>query len=459
MNLDLIIRNGHVVTGNRQRVCDIGIRGEKVAAVRKRLNAAGAEVIDAGGKYVLPGVVDPHVHFGLHAYDAVTEDDFRSGTEAAACGGVTTIIDYAIPEKDESPWDAVQRREKEAAGKAVIDYSFHAQITSWDEKVRKDVRKLIRWGIPSFKVFMPSTEGWMVDDAGLYELLGEVGRHNGIVEVHAENGPLINHFLSQLEAQNKLSPRFFPRSRPNVVEEEAVTRAITLNRWVGGRLYVVHLTTRQGLEAICRARKGGMDIYAETAPQYLLIDSSCFKKKRGYRFLACPPVKSVKDNEALWKGIKEGMIDCIGTDHCSFSGELKKRAQNDFRRGPYGLPGVETSLSLLFTEGCQKRGVTLQRLVELLSGNPARIFGLYPDKGCIKAGSDADLVLFDPEKTIRLDYRQLATRNDWSPYQGELLTGGPVMTIARGEIVARDGKYVGTEGRGKFLKRKSGGGL
>ena len=456
---DLIIKNGHVLSGNRLRVADIGVRAGKIAAVRKHLSAAAEEVIDAGGKYILPGVIDPHVHFGLSAYNATTEDDFASGSRAAACGGVTTVIDYAIPEGKETPWKAVQRRVKEARGKADIDFSFHAQVTGWNEDIRREIRKLIRWGIPSFKVFMPATEGWMVDDAGLFELLAETGSLGGLVEVHAENGPIINYRMARLVEQKKLAVHFFPRSRPNLVEEEAVRRAITLSRAADGRLYVVHLTTRQGLEAIIRAREEGAEVYAETAPQYLLLDNSCFRRKHGYRYLACPPIKTAADNEALWKGVIDGSIDCIGTDHCSFSGNRKKRAEKDFRKGPYGLPGVETSLPLLFTEGCQKRGMPLQRLVELTSSNPARLFGLYPRKGLIRAGSDADMIVFDPEKTVKIDYKKLATKNDWSPYQHCLLNGYPEITVSRGEIIARNGRYIGEEGRGRFLKRKAGGDL
>jgi len=456
MNFDLVISGGRLVSAKGQRRLDIGIRGEKIACLGKGLKSSGSRIIDARGKYIFPGVIDPHVHFGLEAYRARTGDDFVSGTEAAACGGVTSIIDYAIPGNGESTLSAVRRRKSEAAGRAVVDYSFHAQIVSWDEKTRKEIGQLIRSGIPSFKIFMPATEGWMVDDAGLFGALGALGRRGGIVEVHAENGPLINAFIKKLASEGKLAVKYFPLSRPNLVEEEAVRRAITLDRAARGRLCVVHLTTREGLEAIREAKRKGIEVYVETAPQYLLLDKRCFGKKNGYKYLACPPIKSAEDNKALWEGLQDGSIDWIGTDHCSFAAAKKHRARNDFRKGPYGLPGVETSLSLLFTEGCRKRGLRMERLVELTSTNAAKILGLYPRKGTVRAGSDADLVVFDPEKKVTIDYKKLSTRCDWSPYQGFKLTGFPHLTISRGQVVARDGRFVGAPGRGRFLKRKTG---
>jgi len=381
--MNLIIKNGTVVTAENVSRANILVSGGKISKVSASvLSAKGAATIDASGKYVFPGVIDPHVHLGLEAYGSRTADDFMSGTRAASSGGVTTVIDYAIPGKWETLAGAVSRRLVEARG-SYIDYSFHAQITNWSPETQSDFENLVSSGITSFKIFMPKTEGWGLNDWELLKIFEKASTLPVIIELHAESGPLIEGFIADLVSRKKTGVGDFYYTRPNIVEEEAVSRACFLAGKTGAKIYIVHTTTAGAVEITGRARASGVKVMLETCPQYLMLTNSVFKKKNGCLFATCPPVKLPSDNDALWTGLKDGSVRTVGTDHCAFSKSDKLTCAGDFRKLRFGMPGVETSLEILHSEGVVKKRISFKKLVEITSENAAKIFGLYPKKGAI----------------------------------------------------------------------------
>ncbi|PIU82902.1 MAG: dihydropyrimidinase [Elusimicrobia bacterium CG06_land_8_20_14_3_00_38_11] len=451
--MNLLVKNGTVITADKIFNADIFISGEKIAKIGKIQSRENCKIIDAKNKYIFPGVIDAHTHFGLKAYSSKTSDDFSSGTKSAASGGVTTVIDYAIPRTNETMFESVTRRKIEAK-KSYVDYSFHSQIVNWNNQSQSDFIKLAAGsGIKSFKVFMPKTEGWGVGDYELLKILEFSKRFSALVEVHAESSPLIDGFTRSFVVRQKTAVSNFYYTRPNIAEEEAVNRAVFLAEKSGGNLYIVHTSAQGTVQIAAEARKRGVNVIVETCPQYLVLNKNVFEKKDGYLFATCPPVKLPSDNKALWEGIKSGIVKTVATDHCAFSKKDKQKAKNDFRNLRFGMPGVETSFPILFSEGVVKKRITLEKLARVTSQNPAKIFGLYPKKGCIKIGSDADLTIFDPKVKWRIDYRKLNTDCGWSPYQNMKITGKTVMTLLRGKIIYDNGKFTSGSGYGKFLKR------
>ncbi|HAX61563.1 MAG TPA: dihydropyrimidinase [Elusimicrobia bacterium] len=452
--INLLIKNGTLVTAEKIFNSDIFISGEKIIEIGRIRFRKNCKIIDAKNKYVFPGIIDAHTHFGLEAYSSRTSDNFLSGTKAAAAAGITTIIDYAIPQKNETMLASVIRRKKEAE-KSYIDYSFHSQIVNWTEQSQSDFKKLVSgYGIKSFKVFMPKTEGWGVGDYELLKILEASKKYHTIIEVHAESSPLIDGFVKTFVDRKKTAVSNFYYTRPNIAEEEAVNRAVFLADKSGGNLYVVHTTSEGTLKIAHAAQKRGVNVTIETCPQYLILNKKVFEKKDGYLFATCPPVKLPSDNKALWEGLKNGTVKTVATDHCAFSKKDKQKAENDFRKLRFGMPGVETLFPVLFSEGVVKKRITLKKLAQVTSQNPAKIFGLYPKKGCIKTGSDADLTIFDPKIKWRIDYKKLYNTNcGWNPYQNMKITGKPVMTLLRGKIIYDNGKFMSDSGYGKFLKR------
>jgi len=453
--MDLIIRNGKVVLRDGIRWVDIGVKGGKIVTAGKRLGGTAKRVIDADGKLVLPGIIDAHVHFQLPVGGITTADDFFSGTRAAACGGVTTVIDFAIQKKGRTLAEAVRSRRAEADGNIAIDYSLHAVPTDWSPRTRLEMRKLAALGITSFKMYMVY-EGLRSGDVALFEALEETSKFSGLVSVHAESVEILDMMIKRYHNRRDMK-RYgaycHALSRPGFVEAEAISRAITWARATGGALYIVHMSTLEGREIIRLARREGVKVFAETCPHYLLLDDSVFKRKDGHLFATCPQVKKKADSEALWEGIKTGDIQVVATDTCTFAQKQKDRWRGDFTKIPYGLPGVETLLPLLHTYGVVEKRITLRRMVEVLCENPARLMGLYPRKGAIAAGSDADLVIFDPDKKVTVSHENLQTNCDWSPYEGFRLTGYPEITISRGRVVAESGRFVGRPGHGQFVRR------
>jgi dihydropyrimidinase len=458
--MDIIIQNGTIVTEDKIFQAEIGIRGEKIAAIGKNIpKSSSATVIDATGNYIFPGGIDAHVHFQLPIGNGlVSKDTFASGTKAAACGGITTVIDFATQQKGESLVTAIQRRKDEADRQVCIDYSLHCAITDWNDKTKKELAALVKLGIPSFKFFLVyGDRGWKADDAILFSALEESKRLNAHVMVHAENDDLVNLLTARYSSpklRNQYGAYALALSRPNYVEEEAVFRTIKWAEVTGGNLYIVHMSTREAAAAVEQAQQRGIKVYAETCPQYLLLTDAVFKQKNGHLYGTCPPVKSNKDNRALWQGLADGTVSVVATDTCSFDTNQKSKWNGDFRRIPYGMPGVETMMPLLFSEGVLKNRIALTQFVQLTSTNPAKLFGLYPQKGNIRVGADADLVIFDPQKKGTISAATLQTDCDWSPYEGKKIIGSPIHTLSRGRIIAQNNNFIGKPGHGHFIKRK-----
>ena len=464
--MDLIVKGGTVVTTADQFKADVVVKNGKIIGLESKAKPKnGSEVVDAKGMYVFPGGIDPHVHLQLPFCGTVSKDDFENGTKAGACGGLTTLIDFAIQTKGQSMKSAVKARKKEADGKVCVDYALHVGITDWKNKrTQNELKDIIASGIPSFKMFMIyASQGWMADDADLYGALLESAKYGGTIGVHAENVYLTDTLTEQYlkdGSWKKYGAYAHFLTRPNFTESEAVQRAITMAEYAKGQLYIVHMSTKESMYAVIEGKQRGVKVIAETCPQYLLLTADKFKdKKTGHYYATCPPIRTREDNADLWWGLGCGAVETMGTDTCTFDTKQKAMWKGKFSQIPFGMPGVETFMPTMYTHGVRKKRLTLQQFVKLTSTNSARLFGLYPKKGVIAVGSDADICVFDPKKEVTLKPKKMQTNCDWSPFDGMKLKGYPHVTISRGEIVAKDGKFVGKVGHGQFVARKAGGTL
>jgi dihydropyrimidinase len=455
--MDFLIKNGRIVTAQRAFGSDIAVNNGKIVSIRKNIKLDAKTVIDARGMLIFPGVIDAHVHFQLPAGGTITAEDFSDGTKAASCGGVTTIIDFAIQKKGQTLSQAIRDRCKEADGKVAIDYALHAVPTVWNERTRDEIKKIAAGGISTFKMYMIYAKaGLMSDDAAIFSALEETSKCGSMVTVHAESAKVLDLLIERYH--NKADMRRYGAychvlSRPNFIEAEAIQRAVTWAEVTGGKLYIVHLSTAEGVEIIRKAKLRGVKVYAETCPHYLLFDDSIFKIPDGYLYATCPQIKKKVDQESLWNGLSDGTISVIATDNCTFTSKQKDRWKGDFTKIPYGLPGVETLLPLMYTCGVGEGRFSLMKMIRFLCVNPAKLMGLYPQKGTIAVGSDADIVIFNPNQNVTISHIDLQTKCDWSPYEGFKLNGYPVLTISRGEIVAQNGEFVGPAGHGNYLRR------
>lgn len=460
--MSTIIKGGTLVTESDRFVADLVIDRERIVAVGNDFQPRkGTEVVDARGMYVMPGAIDAHVHFQLPFCGTVSSDDFENGTKAAACGGVTTVIDYAIQTKGRPVMEAVANRRREADGKVCVDYSLHAGFTDWSDASRRDVARLADAGIPTIKMFMIyKDQGWMADDYMLYSALEETARTGSMIELHAESVFVLDGLIRRHHGSHRrLGAWGHAVTRPAFVEVEAVQRAVTWAGVTGGRVYIVHVSAGGSADVIKAGQERGVHVYGETCPQYLLLDESVFKRKDGHLFATCPQIKTKADAERLWRGVVNGELSLIATDTCTFTKKQKAMWGGDFTKIPFGMPGVETMLPLMHSFGAAAGRFSLNRLVQLVSANPARIHGLYPRKGTLSIGADADVVVFDPRKKVVITPGRLQTNCDWSPYGGWTVAGYPAMTFSRGRLVARNGRFAGERGWGRFVKRAPWGGI
>jgi dihydropyrimidinase len=451
MQFDLVIKNGTTITGGDSFPSDLGINGEKITALGTGLS--GQHTIDASGLYVLPGGIDPHVHLQMPVGATISSDTWYTGSLAAACGGTTTIIDFVEPAPDQTLLDALSDRRKEADGQAVIDYGLHMTLCDANPNTLQQIPGMVNSGCSTFKTYL-TYAGFKLDDASFLKVLTTVQAAGGLVMVHAENDAIIEHLKQKYLSEGKTTPRMHALSRPASSEGEAVTRALAMAEACQARLYVVHISTDMGARAVQAARKRGVNVYGETCPQYLLLDEDALDQPHfeGAKFVCSPPLRTKMDNEALWSMLSGGVLDTVGTDHCPFNFEGQKTLGGDrFDMIPGGLPGIESRLALIHTFGVCSGRISLNRWVELCSTNPARIFNLYPQKGSLLPGSDADIVLFDPKKKVTIKRTMLHENVDYTPYEGLVLTGYPVMTIARGRTICKEGRYYGEGRQGKFL--------
>jgi dihydropyrimidinase len=451
--MDIVLKGGTVVTARDIYRADVGLQGGVVVAMGQELQ--GDLVFDATGNYVLPGAVDPHTHLELEFMDTVSSDDFYTGTVAAACGGTTTIVDYAEQRKGETLGQAVAAWRKKADPKVVTDYGLHVSVTDVSDDVLAEMEDMVREGVTSFKCYLAYPERLRDDE--LLQVLTRARDVSALVNVHCENGWLVDLMTSKLLAEGKTEPRWHPRSRPAAFEEEATQRAVTLASIAQAPLYVVHLTCAGALEATRRARDAGKPVLVETCPQYLLLDMERYDEPgfEGAKYVLSPPLREKANLEALWSGLSTGDIDVIATDHCPFNlvGQ-KDLGRDDFTLIPNGMPTVETRVPLLYHEGVNGGRIDLNKFVELVATAPAKLFGLFPQKGTIAVGSDADLVVWDPDKEMALTRENLHMNVDYSPYEQVTVRGYPELVLARGEVIVKDNNFVGQRGSGRFLKRR-----
>ncbi len=460
---DLVIRNGSITTATTTTVGDIGIASGLIRELAAPDTLSGQETIDASGMHVLPGAIDVHVHLELPFCGTVSCDDFESGSRAAACGGITTLIDFAIPASGGTLRDAHETWLQKARNRSLVDFSWHMAITR-DEHL-EEIGTMIRQGLPTFKEFMIyESEGWNSDDGRMFRTLEMMADLNGMLLVHAESSKVLDELIRRHhhpELMREHGARLHPITRPNFIEAEAIERAIHWCSVTGGRLYIVHMSTAEGADLVAAARKRGVPVLAETCAQYLCLDDSVFANPDGHLFACCPQVKSRTDIERLWQGLCRE-VSVVSTDTCSFTRSQKgmwfvedaQGGYGDWTKIPMGLPGLDTLLPLLYTLGVESGRLTLNQLVSLLSSTPAGVMGLGHIKGDIRPGLHADLALIDPEYRVTISPEKLQSRCDWSPYTGMNLAGFAHTTLVRGVPVVRDHRPVGALSHGRFTERR-----
>lgn len=445
----MLIRGGRVVRSDGEQVADVLVRDGRIAEVRPGIDAEG-EVIDATGLLVLPGVVDPHTHLLLDTGTARTADDFESGSLAAAAGGVTTFLDFAPQQRGQLFRAALESRLTLIEGKSHIDYGIHLNVTNLPPGWERELELLVEAGVTSAKIYTTYKDTiFYADDWTWFQLMQRSGAAGLLVQVHAENDAIVEGMTRQLVAAGRRALAFHPASRPAIAEAEAVSRGLTFSRATGGPVYFVHLSNPLSVDLISEARERGLQALAETCPHYLVLDDSVYARPDAARYLMTPPVRDLASQAALWSRLGQGLVHSIGSDHCGFS-LASREGLDDFTRVSPGIPGVETSLLLLYSFGVIAKRLSLPDLVRLLATNPAKIFGLWPPKGDLRPGFDADVVLFDPAVERTLSAAELHSRAGFSPYEGMRLHGRVVSTIGRGQVLYRDGRMVGQPGFGRF---------
>src|ERR1700734_450772 len=457
MRFDTVIRNGTIVTATDTYVADIGIAGERIAAIGAGLPVENAQkVIDARGMTVIPGGIDVHTHLDMPFGGTKSADDFESGTIAAAYGGTTTLIDFAIQYKGQTLRQALDIWMKKAEGKATIDYAFHCIITDIEGAQLDELKAFVREGVPSFKLFMAYPGIFMLDDASIFRTMNAAADCGGMICMHAENGGAIDVIVQRALAEGKRSPKNQPLTRPTTAEGEATNRAIALAEIAGTPVYIVHLSCNEALEKVREARDRGLRVYAETCPQYLYLslEDMAGPGFDGAKYVFTPPLREKWHQEKLWQGLAKDDLQVVSTDHCPFCmKEQKELGKDDFTKIPNGGPGVEHRMSLIYSGGVATGRFNANRFVELVSTTPAKLFGLYPRKGTIAVGSDADLVIFDAQRKHTISAKTHHMRVDYSMFEGIRVTGMPDGVLSRGRVVVEADKFLGSAGQGEFLRR------
>lgn len=448
----ILFKGGTVVSARGPKRADVLVSGEKIVAVGKRL-AADAQIADVSGKLIFPGFIDAHTHFDLEVSDTVTADDFDSGTKSALSGGVTTVVDFATQNKGETLSDALNNWHMKAFANSSCDYAFHMAISDWRDDIREELPAMFEQGVTSFKVYM-IYDAMELCDREIYEIMTELKKYGGIVGCHCENSGIIGKLREEAVACGNTSPAFHPATRPDYTEAEAVTRFLSIAKAADAPCIVVHLSTEKGYEAICRARADGVRVYVETCPQYLLLDDSVYSGSfdSASKYICSPPLRKPVDSRALWDALRKGGVNTVSTDHCSFTLEQKRAGDNDFTKIPNGMPGVGTRAVLMYTYGVKKHRISLRQMCALLSENPARLYGMYPKKGVIKAGSDADLVIFDPKRSGVISAANSFGKSGYDPYEGVRTAGAIERVYLRGSLVYRNGEII-LEHTGRYVMR------
>jgi dihydropyrimidinase len=453
--MSTLIKSGRIVTAEQDYTADIYIEKDKITTIGADLAVKADAVFDAGGKYVIPGGVDVHTHMDMPFGGTTSSDDFETGTRAAAFGGTTCIIDFAVQAKGQKMREALDVWWKKGE-KATVDYSLHMIITDLPDAHLEDMNDMVREGLTSFKLFMAYPNVLMVDDATIFRAMRQTGENGALVCMHAENGGVIDLLVQKALAEGKTAPIYHALTRPTTAEGEAVNRAIALAQMAGAPVYIVHLSSADGLEKVSEARDRGIPVFAETCPQYLLLSIKELERPdfEGAKFVFTPPLREKWHQDRLWKGLKNNTLQVVSTDHCPFCfKEQKELGRESFAKIPNGGPGVENRLQLLFHHGVNMKRISLNSWVELVSTAPAKMFGLYPRKGTIAVGSDADLVIWDPESEHTISARTHHMRVDYSMFEGFKLKGNAERVFSKGVLVVDRSQWFGRPGRGAFIKR------
>lgn len=455
--MKVLIKNGNVVTAVDNYFADILIEDGKVAVIGATLSMEAERLIDASGKLVIPGGIDPHTHMELPFGGTFASDDFRTGTIAAAHGGTTSIIDFAVQYHGESLIQAVDNWHKKAQGKTAIDYGFHLITTDLPDERVPEMRQLINEGVISFKMFMAYPGVFLVDDATIFRAMKSAGQAGGLICMHAENGIVINEIIKHALAEGKTSPRYHALTRPTKAEAEGVHRAIAIAEMAEAPVYIVHLSCADALQEVREARDNGLPAYAETCPQYLFLDYSLYEREgfEGAKWVMTPPLRDKWNQDKLWEGLQGNDLQVISTDHCPFCMKEKELGLNDFTKIPNGGPGVEHRMSLIYNGGVAGGKISLNRFVELTSTSAAKLFGLFPRKGTIAIGSDADIVIFDPNEEMTISAATHHMNVDYSAYEGMKVKGVTRTVLSRGNVIVEEGKYIGKPGDGQFVRRST----
>ena len=456
----LLIANGRIVTAADDYQADVFCENGVITAIGQNLPAhrfSADRTIDAKGQYVIPGGIDVHTHLNMPFGGTTSADDFESGTIAAAFGGTTSLVDFAIQYRGQTMRHALDDWRKRAEGKAVIDYGFHMIVTELEDAGLSEMDRMVRdEGITSFKLFMAYPGVFMVDDQTIFRALRRTGENGGLVCMHAENGGVIDELVKEALRKGETAPKYHALTRPSRAEGEATGRAIALAEMARVPIYIVHLSAADALEKVKEARDSGLPAYAETCPQYLFLSYDNYEEPGfdGAKYVMSPPLREKWHQDVLWKGLQKNDLQVISTDHCPFCmAEQKELGRNDFSKIPNGAPGIETRLTLVHDGGVRHGRISMNRFVELCSTTPARMFGLFPRKGTIAVGSDADIVVFDPNKRTTLGVKTLHMNVDYNPYEGRSVQGAPTTVIVNGNVIIEGDRFVGMKGSGRFLKR------
>ncbi len=463
--MSVLIKNGRIVTATDDYEGDIFVSGSKVDLIGKNLSIDADQVVDAGGKLVIPGGIDPHTHLELPFGGTVTSDTFETGTRAAAYGGTTCIIDFAVQLKGEDPLESLEKWHLKAAGKTAIDYCFHMILTDVPESRTRDMRRLADEGITSYKLFMAYPGAMLSDDGTIFRVMRQAGEDGTLVCMHAENGIVMDELIKIALSEGHIEPKYHALTRPTRLEAEGVHRALAIAEVAKSPVYIVHLSSYDALQELRLAQARGVMAHAETCPQYLLLDVSAYDAPGfdGAKYVLTPPLREKWNQEELWRGLRGNALHAISTDHCPFClKEQKELGKDDFSKIPNGGPGIENRMSLIYHYGVGGGYIGLNRFVELTSTAPAKIFGLFPKKGTIAVGSDADIVIFDPEREETISYYNSHTHHmniDYNAFEGMPVKGFTETVLSRGRMIIDKGQYLGRAGDGEFVKRGAYGGL
>jgi dihydropyrimidinase len=454
--MSVLIKNGRIITADADYSADIFIDGETIHTIGKNIPHKADTVIDATDKLIFPGGIDPHVHLDMPFMGTFSSDNYETGTRAALFGGTTTVIDFILQKQGHSLQDALTEWSGRASGNAIGDYSFHMAVTDFNESTKKEIINMVeKEGITSFKTFMAYKGALMIDDRQMIGLMEEVKQRGGMVTVHATNGDMIDYLIAKHRGEGKLSPVYHYLSQPEVTEAEASERFVDMANFTGCPAYIVHLTCEGALNAVRSATKRNQNVFVETCIQYLLLDASLYEQNfDGAKWVMSPPLREKKDQETLWAGINQGIVNIVATDHCPFKWEQKQMGKDDFSKIPNGHPAIENRMELLYSEGVNKGRISLNKYVEVACTNPAKIFGMFPRKGTIAVGYDADIVLFDPKEKHKLSATTHHMNVDYSGYEGWELTGKVKTVLLRGRIAIDKNECLIDRGFGQFIKRK-----